>query len=179
MIIGLEAVDAAPAGIVEMDADEDGIVLRVFDRDTLLEWNEDVAGSRHHGFQIRFPEFAGKPFRHIKGRNFFRAAKFSVSAVVLAAVTGIDHHRLEGLARKPPVSATPAPVVSMPTKPGVDQTAQTITYCNRRLVDKVSYRGTEITPAVFEAQMKELQGRGITVIGMQDLLAWKRGEKNI
>ena len=41
------------------------------------------------------------------------------------------------------------------------------------------YPGTEITPAVFEAQMKELKDRGITVIGMQDLLAWKRGEKNI
>ena len=27
--------------------------------------------------------------------------------------------------------------------------------------------------------MKELKDRGITVIGMQDLLAWKRGEKNI
>ncbi|HJX81805.1 MAG TPA: polysaccharide deacetylase family protein, partial [Candidatus Udaeobacter sp.] len=41
------------------------------------------------------------------------------------------------------------------------------------------YPGTEITPAAFEAQMKELKDRGITVISMQDLLAWKRGEKNI
>ena len=39
--------------------------------------------------------------------------------------------------------------------------------------------GTEITPAAFEAQMKELKDHGITVISMQDLLAWKRGEKNI
>jgi len=48
--------------------------------------------------------------------------------------------------------ATPAPTVS---KPVVDQTAQTIIYCYHRLVDKVRYPGTEITPAVFEAQMKE------------------------
>ena len=75
--------------------------------------------------------------------------------------------------------ATPAPTVSKPSKPVVDQTAQTIIYCYHRLVDKVRYPGTEITPAVFEAQMKELKDRGITVIGMQDLLAWKRGEKNI
>ena len=27
--------------------------------------------------------------------------------------------------------------------------------------------------------MKELKDKGITVISMQDLLAWKRGEKNI
>jgi len=64
-------------------------------------------------------------------------------------------------------------------KPVVDQTAQVIIFCYHRLVDKVRYPGTEITPAAFEAQMKELKDRGITVIPMQDLLAWKRGEKNI
>ena len=65
------------------------------------------------------------------------------------------------------------------TKPVVDQTAQTLIFCYHRLVDKVRYPGTEITPAAFEAQMKELKDKGITVISMQDLLAWKRGEKNI
>src|SRR2546425_8836615 len=64
-------------------------------------------------------------------------------------------------------------------KPVVDQTAQTIIFCYHLLVDKVRYPGTEITPAAFEAQMKELKDRGITVIPLQDLLAWKRGEKNI
>jgi peptidoglycan/xylan/chitin deacetylase (PgdA/CDA1 family) len=72
--------------------------------------------------------------------------------------------------------ATPAPKI---TKPVVDQTAQTIIFCYHGLVDKVRFPGTQITPAAFEAQMKELKDRGITVIGMQDLLAWKRGEKNI
>ena len=79
-------------------------------------------------------------------------------------------------ARKAAATATPAPTIS---KPVVDQTAQTIIYCYHRLVDKVRYPGTEITPAAFEAEMKELKDRGITVIGLQDLLAWKRGEKNI
>lgn len=73
-------------------------------------------------------------------------------------------------------SPTPAPTIS---KPVVDQTAQTIIFCYHRLVDKVRYPGTEITPQVFEQQMKMLKDRGITVIGLQDLLAWKRGEKNI
>src|SRR5467141_1699637 len=74
-----------------------------------------------------------------------------------------------------------APVAASPkiTKPVVDQTAQTIIFCYHLLVDKIRYPGTEITPAAFEAQMKELKDRGITVIPMQDLLAWKRGEKNI
>jgi peptidoglycan/xylan/chitin deacetylase (PgdA/CDA1 family) len=79
---------------------------------------------------------------------------------------------------KPVATAAPsvAPTVS---KPVVDQTAQTIIFCYHRLVDKVRYPGTEITPADFEKQMQELKTRGITVIGLQDLLAWKRGEKNI
>jgi peptidoglycan/xylan/chitin deacetylase (PgdA/CDA1 family) len=72
--------------------------------------------------------------------------------------------------------AAPSPKIN---KPVVDQTAQTLIFCYHRLVDKVRYPGTEITPAAFEAQMKELKDKGITVISMQDLLAWKRGEKNI
>ena len=79
-------------------------------------------------------------------------------------------------APKVAATATPAPTIS---KPVVDQTAQTIIFCYHRLVDKVRYPGTEITPQAFEAQMKMLKDRGITVIGLQDLLAWKRGEKNI
>jgi len=77
-------------------------------------------------------------------------------------------------------TATPVAAASPKiTKPVVDQTAQVIIFCYHRLVDKIRYPGTEITPAAFEAQMKELKDSGITVIPMQDLLAWKRGEKNI
>src|SRR4026209_1017397 len=79
-------------------------------------------------------------------------------------------------------AATAAPVAAATPKikkPVVDQTAQVLIFCYHRLVDKIRYPGTEITPAAFEAQMKELKDRGITVISMQDLLAWKRGEKNI
>src|SRR6266516_4437596 len=74
----------------------------------------------------------------------------------------------------PSVAATPKI-----RKPVVDQTAQTIIFCYHRLVDKIHTPWSEITPAAFEAQMKELKDRGITVTPMQDLLAWKRGEKNI
>ena len=81
-----------------------------------------------------------------------------------------------------PAATTVTPVAAASpkiTKPVVDQTAQAIIFCYHLLVDKVRYPGTEITPAAFEAQMKELNDHGITVISMQDLLAWKRGEKNI
>ncbi len=95
-------------------------------------------------------------------------------SVVLAG--GIASAAKPTPAPKAAPTAKPAPTVS---KPVVDQTAQTIIYCYHRLVDKVRYPGTEITPAAFEAEMKELKDRGITVISLQDLLAWKRGEKNI
>jgi peptidoglycan/xylan/chitin deacetylase (PgdA/CDA1 family) len=72
--------------------------------------------------------------------------------------------------------ASPSPKTA---KPVVDQTAQTIILCYHRFVEKVRSPGTEIKTADFEAQMKALKDRGITVIGMQDFLAWKRGEKNI
>jgi len=85
-----------------------------------------------------------------------------------------------GASATPGAAATPVAAASPKiTKPVVDQTAQVLIFCYHRLVDKVRYPGTEITPAAFEAQMKELKDRGITVIPMQDLLAWKRGEKNI
>ena len=80
----------------------------------------------------------------------------------------------------PAAIATPVAAASPKiTKPVVDQTAQVLIFCYHRLVDKIRYPGTEITPAAFEAQMKELKDRGITVISLQDLLAWKRGEKSI
>ena len=48
-----------------------------------------------------------------------------------------------------------------------------------RFEKKVRRPDTEITPEAFEAQMKELQDQKVAVIGMQDFLAWKRGEKAI
>ncbi|PYL14512.1 MAG: hypothetical protein DMF43_01180 [Verrucomicrobia bacterium] len=79
----------------------------------------------------------------------------------------------------PGTSAGPPSSPAKISKPVVDQTAQTIIFCYHRLVDKIRYPGTEITPAAFEAEMQQLKDAGITVISMQDLLAWKRGDKNI
>ena len=94
----------------------------------------------------------------------------------------VSQNAQDGSSSPATAAATATPVVAASPKikkPVVDQTAQTIIFCYHLLVDKVRYPGTEITPAAFEAQMKELKDRGITVIPMQDLLAWKRGEKNI
>ena len=59
------------------------------------------------------------------------------------------------------------------------RTAQVIVFGYHRFEKKVRRPDTEITPEAFEAQMQELKDENIPVIGMQDFLAWKRGEKAI
>ena len=72
--------------------------------------------------------------------------------------------------------ATPIPT---PARPAIDQSAQVVIYGYHRFVKQVRRPDTEITPEMFEAQMKSLKDKNVPVIGMQDFLAWKRGEKNI
>src|SRR5205809_5517050 len=113
--------------------------------------------------------------------------RFAILSLLLALDFSMCKRQPSAAPGSQPSSSSPAPSAAGPaasapskiTKPVVDQTAQTLIFCYHRLVDKVRYPGTEITPAAFEAQMKELKDKGITVISMQDLLAWKRGEKNI
>ena len=76
------------------------------------------------------------------------------------------------------VAVAPTPVPT-PAKPAIDQNAQVIIYGYHRFEKTVHRPDTEMTPEMFEAQMKELKDKNIAVIGMQDFLAWKRGEKGI
>jgi peptidoglycan/xylan/chitin deacetylase (PgdA/CDA1 family) len=75
-------------------------------------------------------------------------------------------------------AATPS-VAPAITKPAVDQNAQVVILGYHRFVNNVKRPDTEITPQAFEAQMQELKNKGISVIPMQDFLAWRRGEKAI
>ena len=74
--------------------------------------------------------------------------------------------------------ATPSAAPSI-SKPAIDQNAQVVIFGYHRFVNTVKRPDTEITPAAFEAQMQELKNKNIAVIPMQDLLAWRRGEKAI
>jgi peptidoglycan/xylan/chitin deacetylase (PgdA/CDA1 family) len=103
------------------------------------------------------------------------AAKPPAAAVTPATTSGTA----QPMAKAASAPGAPAAPAAKGGKVVVDQTAQTIIFCYHRFVDKVRYPGTEITPAAFEAQMKALKDHGITVIGMQDFLAWRRGEKSI
>lgn len=75
-------------------------------------------------------------------------------------------------------SGTPA-APKLGGKQVVDQTAQILVFGWHRFVQKVKRPDTEILPQDFEKQMQELKDKGITVIGMQDFLAWRRSEKSI
>jgi peptidoglycan/xylan/chitin deacetylase (PgdA/CDA1 family) len=77
-------------------------------------------------------------------------------------------------------SAAAAPSVApVITKPAIDQNAQVVIFGYHRFVNNVRRPDTEITPQAFEAQMQELKNKNISVISMQDFLAWRRGEKAI
>jgi peptidoglycan/xylan/chitin deacetylase (PgdA/CDA1 family) len=77
-------------------------------------------------------------------------------------------------------SAAAAPSVApVITKPAIDQNAQVVIFGYHRFVNSVRRPDTEITPQAFEAQMQELKNKNISVIPMQDFLAWRRGEKAI
>ena len=91
-------------------------------------------------------------------------------------------------------TATPAPVVAAaapapavpafahepeaPLKPPVDANAQVVVLCYHRLEGKVG-GALSIEAALFEKQMQDIKDAGLTVISMQDFLAWRRGDKNI
>ena len=114
--------------------------------------------------------------------------KFAVLGAVLAlSIPGCKKRQnaAEGkqvLNPSPAPSAAATPAATVPpkeAKPAVDQSAQVVVYGYHRFVDKVRRPDTEITPQMFEEQMKDLKDKNIPVVGMQDFLAWKRGEKNI
>ena len=79
----------------------------------------------------------------------------------------------------PPASASSTPVVqATPTPlPNNNRTAKFMVLLYHRFEDRPAE--LVITPNDFRAQMKTLKDDGISVISMQDLLAWRKGEKAI
>lgn len=74
----------------------------------------------------------------------------------------------------PVVAATPTP----PPQPAINKSAAVMVLCYHRFEAK-PHDALAITPEEFERQMKALKDEGFNVIGMQQFLAWRRGEKDI
>src|SRR5260221_11735720 len=82
-------------------------------------------------------------------------------------------------APSPTASASPTPVAqATPTRPpDTNRTAKFIVLLYHRFEDRPAELVS--TPTDFRVQMKALKDNGISFISMQDLLAWRKGEKAI
>ena len=91
-------MNAATAGIIEMHAYKNCVLLPVLDCHAFVEWNENIGGSSHYGFDLRFAEFLVKSLGHVERSYFLWRAVTPISAAIFSAVAGIDHHNAEGFA---------------------------------------------------------------------------------
>lgn len=81
-------------------------------------------------------------------------------------------------APKQTAASAPAPIAE-PAAPAADTHASVMVLCYHNIEDKSGMRALTITVAEFERQLTAVKEHGFTVIGMQDFLAWRRGEKSI
>jgi peptidoglycan/xylan/chitin deacetylase (PgdA/CDA1 family) len=96
------------------------------------------------------------------GRYFLAMKKF----FALAALCLV--HAFPAEAETPSVNVTP---------PAADSSRVTV-LCYHRFEDSPR-DGLAISPADFRAEMQKLKDDGIAVVGMDDFLAWRRGEKSL
>lgn len=78
----------------------------------------------------------------------------------------------------PAPAATVATTAPATAQQPIDKTAQVVVFCYHR-VEGTGGGALSISPEMFEAHMQKLKDNGITVISMQDFLAWRRNEKII
>ncbi len=81
---------------------------------------------------------------------------------------------------KPATATVPAPPpVAEATTPQADTHASVMVLCYHNIEDKSAMKALTISVAEFERELAAIKEHGYTVIGMQDFLAWRRGEKSI
>ena len=74
MVIGFDSLHAAPARVVEMNADEDRIFLFVPDRDPAIERDKSVVRASEDGLELRLAQLAIDPQGDIERDRFLRRA---------------------------------------------------------------------------------------------------------
>ena len=68
---------------------------------------------------------------------------------------------------------------SEPAAAAVNKNAQVVCLCYHNIEDGSRMKALTIPIAEFEKEMQTIKNDGFSVIGMQDFLAWRRGEKAI
>lgn len=94
--------------------------------------------------------------------------------------SSIFHHKEKEPAAETALAAAPTPkIVAAPALASqINRSAVAIALCYHNIDDKGS-KALTISVEEFEREMQALKENGFTVVGMQDFLAWRRGEKNI
>ncbi len=124
---------------------------------------------------IRWPN-AKKRLRILSKRRSIRLFG-AVLCICLAFSSCKKNPRVAGPVAQEAAKATPTPSAT-PLPESVNLKSEVIVLCYHRFADKPK-DSLAIKPADFEAQMQALKDNGITVISMEDFLAWRRGEKGI
>jgi len=104
-----------------------------------------------------------------------KAAETALSAPVAVATSA------PAAAPTPPPPPPPESAAEEKPKPQqvqIDTSAQVVVFCYHRVEGKAG-GDLSITLELFEEHLQKLKDNGISVISMQDFLAWKRSEKNI
>ncbi len=82
-----------------MDADEDGVLLRILDAHSFIQRNEHVGRSSHDRFQLRFAQLALEALGHIERNYFLWRSGATIRAAVFAAVAGVHYYGRKSFAR--------------------------------------------------------------------------------
>jgi len=90
----------------------------------------------------------------------------------------------EAAATQPAPASTPAPVhtVAAPVAtpgPAINKAASIIVFCYHNIEDSTKMKALTIPVAEFTREMQAIKDAGLTVIPMQQFLAFRRGEKAI
>src|SRR5437762_13993641 len=97
MIIRLEAVYAPPAGVVEVNTDEDSIFLRILDGDAFIQRNKNIRGACHDGFDLRFAQLAIETPGYIEIGDFFGASETAICPVIFSVMLCVHNYSCKGL----------------------------------------------------------------------------------
>src|SRR5204862_7051489 len=78
---------------VEMNADEDGIPIRVCDRDSAWQWHKDIAVPGHDDAITGSGKEAFEALRHIQRHLFFWNSLTGNPTPIKTTMASVDHYR--------------------------------------------------------------------------------------
>ena len=94
VVEGFQTADVFLPRVVEVNADENGVAVAVAHADALRERDKIIAAARHDRLEAHPFEVAFQSGRRVERQMLFIHTS-PLAAIVMTAVTGIDHYRPE------------------------------------------------------------------------------------